>query len=97
MRINLIRLAIDDVDAAAIGSPAGNARREVLVGVSDALVVLFLVFVLFGVRRGVAALPEGFNEVVALLVVGELLEGRALFVGDDPDDVLFQPLLISFA
>ena len=97
MRINLIRLAIDDVDAAAIGSPAGNARREVLVGVSDALVVLFLVFVLFGVRRGIAALPEGFNEVVALLVVGELLERRALFVGDDPDDVLFQPLLISFA
>ena len=97
MRINFIRLAIDDVDAAAIGSPAGNARREVLVGVSDALVVLFLIFVLFGVRRGIAALPEGFDEVVALLVVGELFEGGALFVGDDADDVFFQPLLIGLA
>ncbi len=68
-----------------------------LVGVGDALVVLFLIFVLFGVRSGVAALPEGFDEVVALFVVRELLEGGALFVGDDVDDVFVQPLLVGLA
>ena len=97
MRVDLVGLAVNDVDAAAIGSPAGHARREMLFGVGNALVVLFLIFVLFGVGRGVAALPEGFDEVVALLVVGELLESRALFVGDDVDYVLFQPLLVGLA
>ena len=68
-----------------------------LVGVRDAPVVLFLVFVLFGIRRGVAALPESFNEVVAFFVVRELLEGGSFLVGDDPDYVLVQPLLVSLA
>jgi hypothetical protein len=68
-----------------------------LVGVGDALVVLFLIFVLFGIGRGIAALPEGFNEIVALFVVGELLEGGSLFVGDDVSDVFVQPLLVGLA
>ena len=97
MGLNFIGLAEDDVDAAAIGLPSGNAGGEMLVGIGNALVVLFFIFVLFGVGRGIAALPEGFNEVVALLVVGELLEGGALFVGDDVGDVLGQPLLVGLA
>src|SRR3984893_1392883 len=68
-----------------------------LVGVAYTLVVVFFVFVLFGVGGRIAALPEGFNKVIALLVVRELLESRPLFVGDDPDDVFFQPLLIRAA
>ena len=94
MRIDFIGLAENDVHASAIGFPARNARREMLVGVGDALVVLFFIFVLFGVGSGIAALPEGLDKIVAFLVVRELLEGGALFVGDDPDDVLFQPLLV---
>ncbi len=97
MRLDFIGLAVHDVDAAAIGLPAGHAGGEMLVGVGDALVVLFLIFVLFGVGGGIAALPEGFNEVVALFVVRELLEGGALFVGDDVDDVLVEPLLVDLA
>src|SRR5579864_1296506 len=95
MRFHFIGLAVHDVDAAAVGLPAGDACGEVLVGVRDALVVLFFVFVLFGVRRGIATLPEGLDEVVALLVVGELFESSALFVGNDVDHVLIEPLFVG--
>src|ERR1035438_3703613 len=44
--VNLIRRPVHDINAAAIGPPPGNARREVLVRVSDAPVVLFLELVL---------------------------------------------------
>src|SRR5579864_1256247 len=94
MRFHFIGLAVHDVDAAAVGLPAGDACGEVLVGVGDALVVLFFVFVLFGVRRRIAALPEGLNKVVALFVVGELLKRSTLFVGDDVDHVLVEPLFV---
>jgi len=66
-----------------------------LIGIGDTPVVLFLVLVLFGVRRGIAALPERFNKVVAFLVVRILLEGGSFLVGDDPDYVLIQPLLVD--
>ena len=68
-----------------------------LVGVCDAPVVLFLEFVLHRVRRGIAALPEGLDEIVALFVVGELPEGGALFVGDNPAHVFVQPLFVGLA
>src|SRR4051812_43390670 len=95
MGFDFVGLAEDDVDTAAVGLPSRDASGEVLVGIGDALVVLFFVFVLFGVRRGIAALPEGFNEVIALLVIRELLEGGALFVSDDVGDVFVQPLSIG--
>src|SRR5271169_1593461 len=97
MGFDLIGLAENDVDATAVGFPAWDTSREMLVGVGNALVVLFLIFVLFGIGGWVAALPEGFNKIVALFVVGELLKSGALFVGDDPDDVLFQPLFVGLA
>ena len=68
-----------------------------LIGVGDALVVLVFVFVLDGIRRGVAAQPELLDEIVALFVVAEALEGIALFIGDDVDDVFVQPLLVDLA
>src|SRR4051794_3660624 len=68
-----------------------------LVGIGDTLVVFFFEFVLFGIRRRIAALPEGFNEVVALLIIGELLKGSAFFVSNDVGDVLVQPLLVGLA
>ena len=36
--------------------------------------MFFLIFVLFGVRSGIAALPESFNKIVALFIVGKLFE-----------------------
>src|SRR5271170_3942466 len=68
-----------------------------LVGICDPPVMLFFVFVLFRVGSGVAALPESFNEVVALFVVGKLFEGGPFLVGDNPDHVLVQPFLVSLA
>src|SRR5579859_336949 len=97
MRIDFVRLAIYDVNAAAIGFPPRDAGGEMFVGVGDALVVLFFVLVLFGIGRRIAALPESFDKIVAFFVVGELLESRALFVGNDPDDVLIEPLFIGLA
>ena len=76
MDFDLISRAPHDVDASAIGLPARNAGGEVLVGIGDAAVVLFLVFVLRSVGRRVAAQPELLDELVALLVVGKLLKGR---------------------
>ena len=97
MGIDLIGFAKNDVHASAIGLPARNASRKMFIGVGNALVMLFLIFVLFGVGSGIAALPEGLNKIIAFFVVRKLLERRPLFVGDDPDYVLFQPLFIRTA
>ena len=63
-----------------------------LVGVSDPLVMFFAIFVLVGVRIGIAAQPELLDELLALFVGGELLESRPLLVRDDVGDVLVEPL-----
>jgi hypothetical protein len=69
----------------------------VFVRVSDAAVVFFFEFVLNGVGSGIAALPESFDEAVALFVIRELLEGGAFLIGDDVSDVFVQPLLVAAA
>src|SRR5208282_3246772 len=97
MGVNFVGLAVHDVNPPAIGLPPRNSRGKVLVGICDARVVLFFVLVLFGIRGGIAALPESLDKVVALFVVRKLLESGSLFVGDDPDYVLIQPLLIGLA
>src|SRR6202162_1984111 len=94
VRLDLVCRAMNDVDAAAVRLPSGDARSEVLVGISDAAVVLFLEFILDGVGSGVAAQPELLDELLALLVGAELEEGLPLFVGDDVQDVFLEPLLI---
>src|SRR5450631_3523557 len=43
----------------------------------------------------VAALPEGYDELVALLVRVELAEVSVLLIGDDPKGVFVQPFLID--
>ena len=95
MRLDLIGRAPHDVNAAAIRPPSGNAGREPLVGVGDPAVVLFLEFVFDRVRSGIAPLPERFDKLLALFVGLQLQEGRALFIGDDVGNFLFQPLLIG--
>lgn len=70
-----VGLAVGDVDVSAVGAPSGLTGGEVLIGVGDAGVVLFAELVVGGVGVGVAAEPELFDELVALFVVAELLEG----------------------
>jgi len=69
----------------------------VFVGVGNTPVVLFLEFVLDCVRSGIAALPEGFDELITLFVVGEQLEGFLLFVGNEPTHVFVKPFLVRLA
>src|ERR1700719_1296044 len=94
MRFHFVSRTVHDINPAPVPLPAGNSRCKVLVSISDAPVVLFFVFVLFGIGRGVAALPEGLNKVVAFLIVRELLESRSFLVGDDPDYIFVQSLLV---
>ena len=95
VRVDRVRLAEGDIDVAAIRLPARLAGGKVLVGIGDAPVVLFAEFVLRRIRIGVAAQPELLDEGVPLLVVAQVLEGLALFVGDDPGHVLVQPGLVG--
>ena len=61
------------------------------VRVSDTLVMLVLVLVVDGVRRGIPAKPELFDELLTFFVRLESLECRPLFAGDDVGDVLVEP------
>ena len=97
VRLNLIRRAELDIHLPAIGLPARDAGWEVLVGIRHTTVVFFFELILYGIWGRVAALPKRLNELVALFVIGELLEGGALFVGDNPPDVFVHPFLISLA
>ena len=95
VRFDLIRLSPNDVDASPIGAPAGNTGSEPLVGVCDAAIMLFLELIFDRVRSGVAALPEGLNELLALFVRLQLQERGALFIADDVGDFFLQPLLVG--
>src|ERR1035438_7893927 len=94
MSLNFIGRPVRDVDAAAIGLPAWDVRRKMLVRVCDAAVVLLLELVLGGAGSGIAPLPKLFDEVLALLVRLEPLECRPFLIGDDVDDILGKPLSI---
>jgi hypothetical protein len=78
---------------AAVGLPARLAGGKMLVGVGDAPVVLFAELVLRRIGVGIAPQPELLNEGVALLVVAQVLEGLALFVGDDVGHILVSQVL----
>ncbi len=60
------------------------------VGVGDALVKLFLEFVLFSVGIGVAAAPNLLDELFSLVVCFEFLPGVAFGLSEDRIDVLIQ-------
>ena len=68
MSVDAGRGTIEDEDASAIGLPSRNAGCEVLIGISNAPVVLRSEGVWWSARR-VAPQPERFDEVVAFLIV----------------------------
>src|SRR5215467_2384513 len=68
MRLNLIRWTPDDVDVAAVRLPAEIAGSEMLVGIGQAAIMLFLGGINGRFRLGIAALPEDFFILVTLLV-----------------------------
>src|SRR5262249_15436592 len=94
MRFDLIGLAEHDIDAPAIGLPSRDAAGEMFVGVGDALVIFFAVFVDVGVGIRIAVEPEPFDELLALVVGLEIVEDLALLIRDDPADVFIYPALV---
>ena len=68
MSIDFIGRSPHDVDLAAVRLPARYARSKMLVGVGDPAVVFFFKGVLRRIRVGIAPLPEGLDELLALLV-----------------------------
>jgi hypothetical protein len=95
VRLDLVGLPEPYVDSAAVRAPARYARAEALVGILNALVVLLFVLVLIGVGVGVAAEPELLDELVALFVGLERLEGAALLVVFFLVLIHVQPLLVN--
>jgi hypothetical protein len=85
--LDLAGRAVEDVDAAAVRLPprcAGLARyagREPFIGKSDAPAVFFFELVSDGARRGIAAKPELFDELLTLLGSRDFQESGALPIG----------------
>src|SRR6266446_3717434 len=91
----LIRWAVENVHVAAIGLPARPAGwpSKMLVGVRDPAVMFLFDFVC----RGGSCLtpqPELLDELVPLLIGGQFFKRGALFIVDDVDHVLVQPVNI---
>ena len=95
MAVFLVGLSVHDVDAAAIGLPAGNAGSEMLVRIGDSFVVLLAIFIFVGVGIGIATAPEVFDEAFAFLVRLQFLKRFSFVIGNDVSDVLFEPILIG--
>ncbi len=96
LRVALKRvgLTVHDVNAAAIGSPAGNAGRKMLIGISDAAIMLFFHRIIDRIRIGIAPLPELLDELLAFFVRLQCEKSFALGICNDEDDILVQPLFV---
>src|SRR6185437_10720847 len=94
MSINRTRGTVHDIDPAAVCFPAGHPGREVLIGVCNAPIMFFFVLVFGGVRGRVASRPEVLDELIALGVVAELLEGVEFFASNDPANIFIKPFLV---
>ena len=93
--VYFISRPVHDVDSPAIRLPARNPGGEMLVGVSDAAVVLLFEFIFLAAGIRIAPIPKILNKRLFLFVSRELLERIPLFFGDDVGDFLVNPLLKS--
>ena len=93
MPLDLVRRAEGDIDPPPVRLPTRSSRGETLIGKGDAAVVLQLGLVVGRVRSRVTAKPELLDELIALVVGGQALEGFLFFLADDVADVLLHPLL----
>src|SRR6516225_1012483 len=91
MRFNFVRRSPQNVYVTAIRLPAGHAGSEMLVGISEPSIVLFLVGIIrrFGFR--IAPTPENFNESLPLFIGGELEKSSALVLGNNVRYFIAQP------
>src|SRR5437867_5676220 len=92
-RLDRVGLAVDDVDSSPVGHPPGIAAGEVLVGVCNTAIVFLSELVCCGARIGIPAEPKLLDELLFFLRSGKLLENRLFIVGNNVNNILFQPLL----
>src|SRR2546425_6131729 len=83
-----VRLAVQNIDMPPIGLPSGNSLLKDLCSISQASIVLFLVFIARGARGRVAPSPEFLDKSVPRSVLLELFKLLPLRLGDDPDHFL---------
>src|SRR5262245_22124711 len=95
MRFNLIGLAEHYVDAPAICFPPRDTAGVFLVGISDALIIFFTILIRIGIGIGIAPHPELLDELFALLVSRQKVEGLALFIIDDPANIFVNPAFVD--
>src|SRR3954447_17066268 len=93
MGLLLVRWTVGDIDPAAVGLPTCHLGiRKVVVSILDAPVVFLFHFVFHRAGSGVTPLPELFNEVLALRIGLQALEGPPLVIADDVSHILSEPL-----
>src|SRR5580700_1279852 len=92
--IYLICWTPHDVHATTVRFPARNPGGKVLVGVSDAAVVLFFKIVVRKIGIAAAPQPELLDKLLALFIGIKLQEGIPFFWRNDIDHVLVQPLFV---
>ena len=63
------------------------------VGIGDAFVIFFTVFIFFRIRIRIAAAPKIFDEIFALLIGLKSQKGALFLLGDNVIDVGIQPTL----
>src|SRR5882762_10521991 len=95
MRLNFIRLTKGYVDSSAIRFPARDAGSVMFVGISNSLVILLAILVLFSIRIRITTAPKCFDKLFALFVCRQPFECLAFLVSNDVGDILFDPVFIS--
>src|ERR1700739_2063004 len=98
MNILLLRSAEGDIGAAAVGAPTVGTGADAKPGIGegDAFVDFFFVGVYFRTWDGIPDLPEIIDKFVPGFVCGKRQKPGALVLGDDVDDVMFQPFTVIF-
>jgi len=92
---NIVWWAVHDVETAAVGLPAGNPLGKMLIRKSEAAVVLFLKCVSSRAGNRISPIPKRDDETISLFVGPKLLEIGAFLIGDNPADVLVEPLAVE--
>src|ERR1700733_2133628 len=79
-----------------VGSPSvlGFDVAEVLIGIGESAVVLFLIFIDVGAGIGVAGIPECLDEGVSFCVALQCKKLFTLLRLNDVWDVFFDPLTV---
>jgi hypothetical protein len=89
--------AKNDKNPSPIGFPAilGNSSPELMIGILDATIMLFLEFIFWRSRCWIPMFPECFYKKISFLICLKLEKNLFLKRGDNIVYLLFQPFFKS--